>query len=416
MGGVSRRAILGGTAGVVGGALGVAAGGSPAAATAGASAANSTSPTTPASGPTAGEPTTGQPTAGADGATAGRIGPSARRRWAACWATAQTAPTPTDADAIAGFTDTTIRSTLRLSAGGTTVRLRFANPFGTTPVVIGPVTANAKPVLFGGEKDVVLAAGATIVSDPVYVAVPDGGDLVVSMYLPGPTGPISFHRNVHATGYIGNRPTNSVFLLNGVDVEAPGRSVIAVLGDSITEGVGTPDNANLRWPDQYAARFRRRPAIANLGISGNRVLLTDARFGPSGQSRFDRDVLSLPNVHTLVLFLGINDIQQPPSQTDPERLLQGYDQLVRRAHDHDLEVVGATIGPFKGWIRYTDELDQVRNDVNAVLRQGHVFDRLLDVDAALRDPADQARLRPGFDSGDGLHPNQAGAKAIALAL
>jgi lysophospholipase L1-like esterase len=321
-----------------------------------------------------------------------------------------------DIDATTGFTDTTIRNTFRLSAGGAVVRLRFANPFGATSVVIGPVTANAEPVLFGGEKDVVLAAGATVVSDPVYVAVPDGGDLTVSMYLPGPTGPISFHRNVHSTGYVGNRPTNSVFLLNGIDVEAAGRSVIAVLGDSITEGVGTPDNANLRWPDQYAARFRRRPAIANLGISGNRVLLNDARFGPSGQSRFDRDVLSLPNLQTLVVFLGINDIQQPPSQTHPGRLLQGYEQLVRRAHDHDLEMIGATIGPFKGWIRYTGELDQVRDDVNAVLRRGRLFDQLLDVDAALRDPADPARLRAAFDSGDGLHPNQAGAQAIALAL
>ncbi len=281
---------------------------------------------------------------------------------------------------------------------------------------MGSVTANAKPVLFGGANDVVLAAGATAVSDPVGLVLPDGGDLVVSMYLPGPTGPLSFHRNVHATGYVGDRPTNSVFLLTGVDVPATGRQVIAVLGDSITEGVGTPDNANLRWPDQYAARFRRRPAVANLGISGNRVLLDDARFGPSGQSRFDRDVLGLPNLGTLLIFLGINDIQQPPSQTDPARILQAYEQLVRRAHDHDLEVIGATIGPFKGWIRYTDALDQVRNDVNAVLRQGRLFDRLLDVDAALRDPADPARLRSDFNSGDGLHPNSAGAKAIALAL
>ncbi|RZT20649.1 lysophospholipase L1-like esterase [Kribbella sp. VKM Ac-2569] len=381
MGGVSRRSILGGTAGgVLGGVLG----------------------TTATAGATAGQTTTA----------------SARLQWAASWATAQTAPTAADADATSGFTDTTLRYKLRLSAGTTepAVRLRFANPFGSAPVVLGPVTANAKPVLFGGEKDVVLAAGATVVSDPVGLILPDGGDLVVSMYLPGPTGPLSFHRNVHATGHIGDRATNSVFLLTGVDVPATGREVVAVLGDSITEGVGTPDNANLRWPDQYAARFRRRPAIANLGISGNRVLLDDARFGPGGQARFDRDVLGLPNVATLVMVLGINDIQQPPSQTDPTRILDAYEQLVRRAHDHDLEVIGATIGPFKGWIRYTEALDQVRNDVNAVLRQGRLFDRLLDVDAALRDPADPARLRPDFNSGDGLHPNSVGAKAIALAL
>ncbi|GAA3143951.1 SGNH/GDSL hydrolase family protein [Kribbella aluminosa] len=357
---------------------------------------------------------------------AGHLNGPTRPHWVTSWATAQTAPTPTDLDASTGFTNTTLRNALHLSAGTAPrtsgLRLRFANPFGASPIVVGPVTVAAgptaaeHPVLFGGGREVVLAAGATVVSDPVSLVVLDGGDLVVYTHLPGPTGPLSFHRNVHATGFIGDRPTNSVFLLNGVDVDASGRSTVAILGDSITEGVGTPDNANLRWPDQYAARFRRRPAIANLGISGNRVLLDDARFGPSGQSRFDRDVLSLPNLRTLVVFLGINDIQQPPSQTDPRRILQGYEQLVRRAHDHELEVVGATIGPFKGWIRYTAELDQVRTTVNAVLREGRLFDHLLDVDAALRDPADPARLCPTYNGGDGLHPNATGANAIARAL
>lgn len=342
---------------------------------------------------------------------------SSRRRWGTSWATAQTAPTPTDLDATTGFTKTTIHNTMHLSAGSSGgLRLRFANPFGVQPIVLGSVTANDHAVLFGGQKEVVLAAGATVVSDAVGVVVPDGGDLRVSMYLPGPTGPVSFHRNVHATGLIGDRPTKSVFLLNGVDVRADGRWSLAVLGDSITEGVGTPDDANLRWPDQYAARFHRRPAVANLGISGNRLLLDDARFGPSGQARFDRDVLALPGLQAVLVFLGINDIQQPPSQTDPTRLLAGYEQLARRARDHDLEVLGATIGPFKGWIRYTEALDHVRHQVNAVLRSGRIFDRVVDIDAVLRDPSDPARLRPAFDSGDGLHPNAAGAKAIALSL
>ncbi|MGZ0150836.1 GDSL-type esterase/lipase family protein [Kribbella sp. WER1] len=367
-------------------------------------------------------PLTNPPTASASAGSAGRA------QWVTSWATAQTAPTPTDPDASTGFTKTTLRNTVHLSAGtapganGSGLRLRFANPFGVAPIVIGPVTVavgqhpKEHPVLFAGEREVLLATGATVVSDPVPLAVPDGGDLVVSTYLPGPTGPLSFHRNVHATGYIRARPTNSVFLLNGVDVQANGRPSIAVLGDSITEGVGTPDNANLRWPDQYAARFRRRPAVANLGISGNRVLLDDPRFGPSGQSRFDRDVLSLPNLQTLVVFLGINDIQQPPSQTDPRLILRAYEQLVRRAHDHDLVVVGATIAPFKGWTRYIPELDQVRTTVNTALREGHLFDRLLDVDTTLRDPSDPTQLNPAYNSGDGLHPNPPGATAIAQSL
>ncbi|MFG1816752.1 GDSL-type esterase/lipase family protein [Kribbella sp. NPDC049174] len=349
------------------------------------------------------------------------------RRWVPSWATAQTAPTATDTDATAGFADTTIRHVLRLSAGGP-IRLRFANPFGTTPIIVGSVTAGDRPVLFFGEKQVLLAAGATVLSDPVDLHVPDRGDVVVSIYLPGPTGPLSFHRNVHATGLIGTgdltgaansayqRQTKSVFLITGVDVSSRGRRTLAILGDSITEGVGTPDDANLRWPDQFAARFHRSPAVANLGISGNRLLLDDGRFGPGGQARFDRDVLALPGLDAVLVFLGINDIQQPPSQLDPAVLLAAYGQLARRARDHELKVLGATIGPFKGWIRYTDELEHVRQQVNAGLRTGRIFDTLVDVDAALRDPADPARLRPDFNSGDGLHPNAAGARAIASAL
>ncbi|WP_202880530.1 GDSL-type esterase/lipase family protein [Kribbella amoyensis] len=353
---------------------------------------------------------------------------SSRTQWVTSWATAQTAPTATDADATGGFTDTTLRHVLRLSACASSIRLRFANPFGTSPLVLGPVVAGGQAVGFGGEKTVVLAAGATVISDPVPVAVPDGGDLVVSLYLPGPTGPISFHRNVHANGLIGSgeltgaadsaygRQTKSVFLLAGVDVNRRGQRALAVLGDSITEGVGTPDDVNLRWPDQFAARFRRRPAVANLGISGNRLLLDDGRFGPGGQARFDRDVLALPGLDAVLVFLGINDLQQPPSQLDPAALLTAYDQLARRGRDHGLKVLGATIGPFKGWIRYTDQLEGIRQQVNAGLRTGPIFDALVDVDAALRDPADPARLRPDFSSGDGLHPNAAGARAIATAV
>lgn len=382
---------------------------------------------------------------------------TSRRTWVTSWATAQTAPTPADVDASAGFTNKTVRHVLRLSAGGHP-RLRFANPFGTDPIWLGPIAAGPGPaasvspgqvplplgtpapekagpgtaasvhrvVLFGGQKQVLLAGGATVVSDPIDLDLPDGADLVISVYLPGPTGPLSLHRNVHATGLLGDgdlttsadsaysATTRSVFLLTGVDVVDRGRRTLAVLGDSITEGVGTPDNANQRWPDLFAARFHQRPAVANLGVSGNRLLLNDARFGPGGQARFDRDVLALPGLSSVLVYLGINDLQQPPSQLDPARLLSAYRQLAQRGRDQELKMLGATIAPFKGWIRYTEELDKVRQQVNAGMRQ--VFDTVVDFDAALRDPGDPARLRPEYDSGDGLHPNAAGASALANAL
>ncbi|WP_329113283.1 SGNH/GDSL hydrolase family protein [Streptomyces sp. NBC_01465] len=335
--------------------------------------------------------------------------------WTASWSTAQTAPTAADPVASAGLTNATFRATVRLSAGGR-VRLRYGHAFGTRPVLVGPVTAGGRPVTFGGEPQAWLAAGASLTSDPVGgLRVQSGYDLTVETRLPGPTGPLSFHRNTHASHWVDGVRTTSVFLLTGVDVSDARGPSVAVLGDSIAEGVGTPDDANLRWPDQLA---RRLPggAVANLGISGNRLLLDDARFGHGGQARFDRDVLGLPGLRTLLVHLGVNDLQQPPSQTDPTLVLAGFRQLVVRAHDAGLRVVGGTITPFEGWVRWTPGLDVVREEINAVLRDGKVFDRLADFDAALRDPVHPARLLPAYDSGDHLHPNPAGHTALAAAV
>jgi len=213
-------------------------------------------------------------------------------------------------------------------------------------------------------------------------------------------------------------------LLVGVDVERPGVPGVAVLGDSITEGVGTPDDADERFTDHLARRLADRGGpvgVANLGVSGNRVLIDDERFGPSGQARLDRDALALPGIDTLLVVLGVNDLQQPPSQTDPAVLLAGYRQVVLRARDRGLRVVGTTITPFGGWQRWTPALEEERRVVNATLlaeagRGPGAFDAVADVAAALADPADGARLAPAFDSGDGLHPTPAGAAAMAAAV
>ncbi|MCK9793919.1 GDSL-type esterase/lipase family protein [Isoptericola sp. 4D.3] len=384
--------------------------------------------------------------------------PSRTTAWVPSWATAHTRPTATDPLVLGGVTDRTVRHVLRLSAGtGRTgvLRVRLAGTFSTAPVRVGSVTvarraaglggagaavdpATVTTLTFGGERGALLAAGATLVSDPARCAVPDGGDLVVSVHLPGPTGPLSFHRNTHATGYVGDgdltadagpafdgaETTRSAVLLVGVDVERPGVPGVAVLGDSITEGVGTPDDADERFTDHLARRLAERGGpvgVANLGVSGNRVLLDDERFGPSGQARLDRDALALPGVDALLVVLGVNDLQQPPSQTDPAVLLAGYRQLVLRARDQGLRVVGTTITPFGGWQRWTPALEEERRAVNATLlaeagRGAGAFDAVADVASALADPAEPARLAPAFDSGDGLHPTSAGAAAMAAAV
>ncbi|MFF8612349.1 SGNH/GDSL hydrolase family protein [Streptomyces sp. NPDC015350] len=342
-------------------------------------------------------------------------GGTGRSRWTTSWATAQTAPTATDTVAGAGLTDATFTAHVRLSAGGN-VRLRYGHAFGTVPVLVGPVTAGGRPVTFGGRRQAWLAAGASLTSDPVDgLRAAEAARLTVETRLPGPTGPLSFHRNTHASHFVDGERTTSVFLLTGVEVTGAHGPVVAVLGDSITEGVGTPDDADLRWPDQLARRLPGS-AVANLGISGNRLLLDDARFGPGGQARFDRDVLSLPGLRTVLVHLGVNDLQQPPSQTDPARVLDGYRQLVLRARNSGLRAVGATITPFEGWIRWTPELEEVRQRINAAVRTGHVFDAVADFDAALRDPQRPSRMAAAYDSGDGLHPNPAGHAALAAAV
>ncbi|NED92672.1 SGNH/GDSL hydrolase family protein [Streptomyces sp. SID11233] len=351
---------------------------------------------------------------GAHGAE-GAGGDARRSRWTTSWATAQTAPTDTDPVASAGLTGGTFTAHVRLSAGGQ-VRLRYGHAFGTAPVLIGPVTAGGRPVTFGGQRQAWLAAGASLTSDAVTgLRAAEGSLLTVRTELPGPTGPLSFHRNTHASHDVNGERTTSVYLLTGVEVTGAHGPVIAVLGDSIAEGVGTPDDSGLRWPDQLARRLPGS-AVADLGISGNRVLLDDARFGPGGQARFDRDVRSLPGLRTVLVHLGVNDLQQPPSQSDPALVLAGYRQLVLRSRDAGLRAVGATIAPFGGWTRWTPELETVRLRINAAVRTGRVFDAVADFDAALRDPDHPERLRPAYDSGDGLHPNPSGHAALAAAV
>ncbi|MFF1921795.1 SGNH/GDSL hydrolase family protein [Streptomyces sp. NPDC058221] len=348
-------------------------------------------------------------------AAEGAGGDTRRPRWTASWATAQTAPTDTDPVASTGLTDATFTANVRLSAGGQ-VRLRYGHAFGTAPVLIGPVTAGGRPVTFGGRRQAWLAAGASLTSDAIAgLQAAEASLLTVRTELPGPTGPLSFHRNTHASHDVDGERTASVYLLTGVEVTGAHGPVVAVLGDSIAEGVGTPDDSDLRWPDLLARRLPGA-AVANLGISGNRVLLDDARFGPGGQARFDRDVLSLPGLRTVLVHLGVNDLQQPPSQTDPALVLAGYRQLVLRSRDSGLRAVGATIAPFGGWTRWTPELETVRLRINAAVRAGRVFDGVADFDAAVRDPDHPERMRPAYDSGDGLHPNPSGHAALAAAV
>ncbi|TYC19881.1 SGNH/GDSL hydrolase family protein [Micromonospora sp. MP36] len=372
---------------------------------------------------------------------------AATTTWVGTWATA--VAVPESGQALAGFTDTTLRQRIHVSVGGDVVRLRLTNVYGKAPLVVQSTTlarpgaqpgdidvATLTPVTFAGATSVRLPAGAELVSDPVRLSVPDDGDLIASMYLPGPTGPATYHGGARTTGWVatGDRThaeaatdfpgrTGSFWFLDGLDVQTDVDGSVAFVGDSITDGSGSTTGADHRWPDYLADRMLAEPrphrfGVLNAGIGGNRMLL-DARspgYGVNALARLERDALTQTGVKTVFLFEGVNDIQQDPSEYDATQIIAAYRQVVQRAHDRGLRVVGATITPFQGWSAWTPEREAVRASVNQWIRTSGELDAVVDFDAALRDPAQPLRLLPEYDSGDHLHPKDPGYAAMAAAV
>ncbi|GHJ27978.1 SGNH hydrolase [Streptomyces hygroscopicus subsp. sporocinereus] len=341
---------------------------------------------------------------------------------------------------------------MHTSIGGSSARIQLSNFYSSQPLTIthaslalaaapsNPTAAagTMRRLTFNNRAWVTIPPGKAATSDPVRLAVPDAADLLVTTYSPQASGSVTYHPHARQTSYLarGDRTEDTAGAayteqspywryLTGVDVwskEAEG--AVAVLGDSITDGITSTAGANHRWTDFLAERLRSEPGaprfgVLNQGISGNRVLSDGTQFppnNPSGLSRFDRDVLSRTGVKAVVIELGVNDILRIPHQTDPDRIVGGLKRLTEQAHTRGLRVIGATLTPFYGHRGYTPRLDAVREQVNARIRAGKVFDEVVDFDKALRDPLSPLRLRPAYDSGDHLHPSDQGYRAMARAL
>ena len=342
---------------------------------------------------------------------------------------------------------------LRLSIGGQRIRLLLSNEYGQQPLYIGAVavsrsndTAKNLPVTFDGQTSVTIPAGAPMLSDPVDLPVTALSSLTISMYFPQKTTLTTFHWDGRQTAWIaqgdqarqvlsGNNSkdaetTTARIFLSAVLVEAtqPASSVV-VLGDSITDGNTATLDANSRWPDFLAQRLAtQHVAVLNAGISGAR-LLSD-RMGVNALARFERDVLGQPNVQAVIILLGINDISWPGMAFDPQgktpalsALTQGYQQLINRAHSKGIRVVGATLLPFQGALNHTAfaayynaDKDRLRQQLNDWIRNGRQFDAVVDIDQLLANPQQPLQLNPLYDSGDHLHPSDAGSKAMADAI
>jgi lysophospholipase L1-like esterase len=362
---------------------------------------------------------------------------------------------------LATFDNQTIRMVIRPTIGGQRLRIRFSNELGSTPLAIGGahialakengsiVPNSDRPLTFAGEATVNIPAGAPLLSDPVELSVPAFAEIAVSIFLPKKSAPSTFHLlGQHAT-YIsgpGNftgaediqdaKVTKSWYWLAGLEFWTTDKSAVVVtFGDSITDGFGAKENEYGDWPNQLAKRLAEVKSLSSLavdneGIGGNRILYDGA--GINALARLDRDVLSQPGVADLIVLEGINDIGWPhmkpfpakegsPSLGNPfatqavtaDDLIQGLEQIIDRAHEHGIRAFGATMTPYRGADYFSEDGEVVRQAVNQWIRTGKAFDGVFDFDAAVRDPNHPTQFREDLHSGDHLHPNSAGYKAMA---
>lgn len=352
-----------------------------------------------------------------------------------------------------------VRQVLRTSIGGSSLRIRLSNLFGTAPLTIGPVHVaksaggsaihpdSGHAVTFDGKTTVTIAPGSDTLSDAVAIPVAALQELAVSLYLPAGAERPTVHGVGNQTVYLAvgdataapefpaieGEPDDSRYFLTDVEVAAdPTARAIVILGDSVTDGVGSTENRNARWPDALAERLQADPALAdiavvNSGIAGNRIVNDGAApyRGPSSLSRFDRDVLDKPGVRWVLLLQGSNDVsagdvlKTPKEKVSAEQIIEGMKTLIARARAKGIEIWGGTLLP-KGGAAFpappSEEARIKRHAVGKWIRTSGAFDAVVDFEKVMRDPANPDRLLPAYDSGDHLHPNDAGYKAMAEAL
>lgn len=379
-----------------------------------------------------------------------------RANWVNGWqgsptkgATFDTKSCPSDV----GVQDQTVRNIVYLSTGGDHIRVRISNAGGPVPLRVGAASVapssgdgpgfegDAHALRFGGAQEVVVPAGGEALSDVVDLPVKSFDALAVSVYLPANTGPATQHFLATQTSYLsaGNqtgsdnavaftRPVSCWMFVSGVDVDAAPsvKGTLVTFGDSITDGYLSTTGKNRRFPDALARRMSLRKgatlSVSNAGISGNELLTNrdQGMFGVPASERLARDVLTQPGLRAVVFLEGINDIGDKSAKA--ENVIQAMQQVIAQVHAAGVRIYGGTLLPFMGsnstyHADYgTPAGEQERLKVNEWIRTSHAFDGVIDFDKVMRDPASPDKMRAVFDSGDHLHPGDAGYEAMARAV
>lgn len=376
--------------------------------------------------------------------------PASTGGWVGTWSASPAAAEP---GAPSGYPDRSIRNVVHTAISGSSARIQLSNLYGTRPLTItraslalavAPSTPAAlpdtmRPLTFDHRPSVTIPAGGSVSSDAVRLQVPSSADLLVTLYTAQASGPVTYHPHALQTSFLadGDRTTETSGdsftvesthwrYLTAVDVwSTEVEGAVVVMGDSLTDGVDSSVGANHRWTDFLAERLRTernapRYTVLNQGISGNQVLSdpdpSNAARGRSGLKRMHHDVLSRKDAKTVIVQLGINDILKPATPPKPGRIVDGLRQLAAQARQQGLRVLGTTLMPFGGYPKFSPLREQVRQQVNERIRAGGVFDAVIDLDVAVRDPAHPDRMRTAYDSGDHLHPGDNGYRAMAAAV
>jgi lysophospholipase L1-like esterase len=378
-------------------------------------------------------------------------------RWTGAWATSMITASPPLFGlpnwSLEGFANQSVRQVVRVARGGSAVRIRLSNVYGAAPLRLAGATlgvagdgASVRPgtlrtLTFGHSPSTVVPAGRETASDAVRMRIFPLDRLSLTLFFAEPTGSATFHPFAFAASYRASgdhrldqnaqafgETSVSWYYLTGVDVAGPGneREAVVAFGDSITDGAMSTTDANNRYPDELAERLAaagRSISALNAGISGNQLLASFPGYGASGLDRFRRDVLKQPQVRTVIMLEGINDIAiSEATRGEPvtaAQLVDGYQTLIRAARDNGVRVIGATITPTKGTVfpaYYTERGEAVRDAVNSWIRTSGAYDAVVDLDRVFADPTDPDRMRPEYNSGDGVHPNDTGMRAIAEAI